>query len=366
MESLKNVVLRELKSPTYAQYNLKKNPFYHIERDTPDNIQKNLPRLIGRDQQIADIGRYFADLISEQIGSITILGSGGIGKTHFLLYLFFQIKEAMKISSELDKKFEIKLLMGADEFDGFLGGYSPTRKKLLLFIDEADQCWQRHPNQLRKLYEQPDTLVIGTWKKSNWDSAKKSTLGAPKSKCFMLTKLTNTDCEEILRDRLFSQLIDKNKSLPFDELAISKLAENCEGIPYSLLSDAERVLQEGISNQKKIIDVSVVETILATKHRDIREVVGTEELLSNALRRTLLSVYDYTNSWRRKAGAETIAKELGRKRSAIVISFKKLQAGGYLEAQRLGRRVLYGLTIKGQKLCEFLREQENGVNKTQQ
>jgi hypothetical protein len=249
VEELRNVATGK----TYIEYGLQGNPFSVNQEDI-------LTGFVGREKELRQIARAINNLKENNLPHIAILGSHGIGKTHFLRYVYESMRPALR---ELGFSDAILISGYSDFSDQFCQGQLLTdllkRKnngeKILIFIDDIDVIINRKPELCVDIMNTFEGGIIGTWNPRDWDNAKRDPkIRAPKTEVIYLDRLNQKDCEQILINRISSKATsDEGKNL-FSGDIITTLAQLSDGNPYRLLTYARRLLYFIMDNGLKTCD----------------------------------------------------------------------------------------------------------------
>lgn len=240
--NVKNSIEEKLKSilsgKIYEKYGLKGNPF------TPAPVNAS-NTFVNRELETEQILRYIVNLITATTPHIAILGNHGIGKTHFLKYIYNIIAENKKI---LDIK-SVHYINGISDFENMFSGsnlneYSIDKEKSIIFIDDLDIISIQSPKQVSNLFTKYTHNVIGTWNHNAWDKAKKrEDIKVPKAEIINLEPLSKIHLSKILKVRLYENYSNEKKIEEFfPNNFIDTVVDISQGNPYKLITIARRYL----------------------------------------------------------------------------------------------------------------------------
>ena len=136
--------------------------------------------LVGREEALNDFTRNLSDLANGQLSTLTILGTKGIGKTHFIEFVYEILKDN-KTKIGIDKLYYVKGKKGFKDYflkEGIekseIINYTknnPT-KKVLIFFDDIDIIFKRYPEKMINIFEICTDCIIGTWDTYAWGNMK--------------------------------------------------------------------------------------------------------------------------------------------------------------------------------------------------
>jgi len=228
----------------YRRIGLKDDPFVI---DPKDKI--NL--FVDRTDSFNKLLRAIRNMVEGFQPHIAILGSHGIGKTHFIKFSY-EILKGYKEKIGIDFLFYIK---GKKDFlDKFVHqGIDNSQitkifnnnkgKKFILFFDDLDIIFKRYPKEIINLFDIFSGSIIGTWDTHAWGLTKANIdYKIPKTEAIYLDRLPNDFCLELLRKRLEAVKINNSITQFFPKFVIEKLSVVSEGNPYKLITYAKRYL----------------------------------------------------------------------------------------------------------------------------
>jgi DNA-binding MarR family transcriptional regulator len=327
-------VQKEMKDSEYKNLNLTSNPFLPISIN-----DKDIPELIGRESQMDVLVRYTADMLHDRLESVAILGTKGIGKTHILLYLFRDAREFLMKSG-----YRVYLIRNPTDFKEFFDSEPTVPDKKFLFIDDCEQIWFRYFDAVRIVFEKSNIKVIATWNQASWNSIKRGTSHIPpKSATVVLEKLDEKACARIIQSRLQKHILDKNKSMPFTDEAITTIASLSNGIPYTVISLADKCVHEAIETKTYSVNSAISDKIAAETGVASREISAKLLDLTMTQRTVLRALWHETNSFRRSLTSQEVANLLSLTRTGALLHLKKLETLNILGRQKAasGREVHY-------------------------
>lgn len=284
----------------YASLNLLKNPFL------PNvNISDAQELFVGRPEELNEVTRSIGDLATGQLPTVTILGGKGIGKTHFLFYVYEELKKIQKKTPFGN----VRLIKNLGDFIAFRNEYFHSDNKakpFYLLIDESENLWEDNQarTDLLTIIGKSGVKIIWAWNKFSWNSSLKKTTTLPKTKIINLNKLSCEDVFRILRKRILKALIVKNAH-PITDEALNLLSEVGNGVPYTAIYTAEKCLHFALNNNKNSINVDVVREFFENYKINVSQEISPEfeVKLSNLTRaeiKVLREIYTYTTSYARK------------------------------------------------------------------
>lgn len=343
--SFENKLKQAIATPglRYQELNLKQNPF--VPLPALDALEELLvDRDDARDQLILGL----EDMMQGVLPSVTIIGGKGIGKTHLLISFFKIFQEVTRndpsIASHLIRT-SSDLAIFKNQLIAFSG--SEPRKKIVLFIDEAEKKWRDHYEDIEALIE-AGIKIIWAWNAQSWSNAKGTEIIPPKTRTILLGKLSEKDCIDIINKRLNYHKLHKDKPHVFDYNATRNLAIFSYGVPYTLINLADRCLQYAMKYSKNKIDASLVMDFLKenkiptdnTIHEHAKKKI---ERISQAELRVLGTIYVMTTSYDRGITITEISNELGLSVPTVYVHAKKLYNDGILERKKTGKEVFYSM-----------------------
>jgi len=178
----------------FLRFGLNSNPF----SPSPSDIKKSF---INRENETEKFIRAIYDLNQNRTPHIPILGNHGIGKSHFLKYLFeivkenkdqLGIKEIYFIKGEND--FKEKFFLEHNEFEG---------KNCLLFVDDLDIITIHNTHRLNLFFDEFNGKIIGTWNYKAWANVnRKVDFKIPKAEPIALHPFSKEHSLDIIRTTL--------------------------------------------------------------------------------------------------------------------------------------------------------------------
>jgi len=314
----------------FLQFGLNGNPF----SPSPLDIKKSF---INRDNETEKFIRAIHDLNQNRTPHIPILGSHGIGKSHFLKYLFEIVNEN---KDQLGLK-EIYFIKGENDFkEKFCKEYNDFEdKNCLLFIDDLDIITIHNTQRVNLFFGEFNGKIIGTWNYKAWTNVnRKVDFKIPKAEPIALHSFSKEHSLDIIRTRLKLSTEDEetvNSFFPPDILDICVmmsmgnpnkiLAIARQYLDYLFYNDIENVTQTVIRDFAKTLNLQSIEESLkklddlTKKQRDIlRKIIDMEEVSANKL-----------------------AEAFQFSRVAAVQYLKDLQKRGLLESREKERVVYY-------------------------
>lgn len=241
----------------YRKIGLKDDPF-KIDPKNKINL------FVDRNEQINKLIRSVRNMLEGFQPHIGILGSHGIGKTHFLEFVY-ETLDMYKEKLGVSRIFYVKGKRGFIEnflrtsFDN-----SPIvryrkenpNEKILVFFDDLDVLIRRYPKEVANLFDTFNCCIVGTWDTYAWNNQKNNMdFKIPKTDAVYLDRLEQNYSVELLRKRLGEVWLKNNKAgKVFPDFVIERLAIISEGNPYRLVTYAKRYLDFVFDNGISEID----------------------------------------------------------------------------------------------------------------
>jgi DNA-binding transcriptional ArsR family regulator/Ni2+-binding GTPase involved in maturation of urease and hydrogenase len=322
---------KKMRDSDYKKLNLVGNPFLPISIN-----DKEIPELFGRDKELDILARYTVDMLNDQLESIAIIGTKGIGKTHLLLFIFRQLIPFLEKGN-----YRIFLIRNPEDFLEFRNTEPTLDRKKFLFIDDCEQIWYKYPEAMKSVFEKKDIKVIACWNQAGWNNLKKTAHTLPKSTMTVLQKLDTAACSDIILNRLEKNKLDKNRPLPFTKEAIDTIVGISNGVPYTITTLADKCIQAAIGANKEFVDEEISNGVAKETGIGFRDLGDKLLSLTKTQNIVLVGLWEMTTSFKRAVLADDLAKFLGMNRSAVVQHLLKLEEIGLLGKQRAGRYVRY-------------------------
>jgi hypothetical protein len=323
-------------NPEYIHLGLGSNPFL------PRTPQGNAAAcMVGRDELMTEMARTIADALDGGLSTITILGSRGIGKSHFL----YAITEGMKALDD-EGIIRVHFVKNREELIGLSRAFprGPSERSFIL-IDDADKIYAADPKLIEGIYavalEDPTKFIL-TWSPNAWANFKNMSPGGVKSKTLLLQGLRKEDLVEMVKQRIKAALVDKEKTV-FDEDVLEGLAIKSRGVPYSMITQCDRLLNYALNKQQNHINRELMIQFLDTKGEqgmDFRDII---KHLTKAERKVLRALSDLSSSHKRQINSEELASELKIKRPTAVVYLIGLERRKLLIGERTGKRKYYAI-----------------------
>lgn len=249
----KEEIIKVRTGKVYADFGLKGDPFSVF----PEDIIKSF---VNREKEFKQLARAVNNLSQGLAPHIVVLGSHGIGKTHFLKRIFYDIKDSKE---EIGFK-DVMLIDGYQDFkQKFETGklYSDVLlrvnkgEKILLLFDDLDVIFNRSSKFATEIMDALKYTIIGTWNPDDWRKNKKDrTMSLPKAEVVFLDRLEHENCLEILNKRIESQAINEEGKNLFDDSVKNFLCGLSDGNPYRLITYSHRLLNFMVDNNFKRCD----------------------------------------------------------------------------------------------------------------
>jgi DNA-binding CsgD family transcriptional regulator len=324
----KDNVLRGLKESEFVKLGLSRNPFIPF---IPKDITGTF---VNRQRELEMLSRYLPELLKGFMPLLILSGTKGIGKTHFLNYIFNQLKE---IESEIEHKV---ISLDVDKFEEFFNRVKTgdIKEHHLVLIDDTEKVWERYKENFAELVDSFNQIkLICVWTNSKWAKSKSDSFySSLKPVCIKISRLTDEHLIKIMNMRIEDALIT-NKSSPFTIDSLNYLAKVSDGVPYTAVYFCERMLHHLLNNNLSIANEQVTrEFIKNAKLRKFDISKFTPSQIS--VLRILLEI---TNSEKRGATSTEIAEELGVQRPTAIEHLRNLSKNHVVEANTLDKKRLY-------------------------
>ncbi len=254
--NLKKEIEEVFSGSIYRKIGLKEDPFV-IDPQNKINL------FVDRAEPFNKLLRSVKNMLEGFQPHIGILGSHGIGKSHFAEYAY-AVLEMNKARIGVNRIFYIK---GKRAFsDNFLKSgieNSPIanykklnpKDKILIFFDDLDVIFRRYPKEFMTLFDLFSCCMIGTWDTYAWNALKNNAeFKIPKTDAIYLDRLEQVHLIELIGKRLGEVWLNNKAGKIFPNFVQEKLAMISEGNPYSLITYAKRYLDFVFENNLLDID----------------------------------------------------------------------------------------------------------------
>lgn len=316
-DTFKDRLLQGLKESEFKELGLSRNPFI------PFIPQEIMGTFVNREEEKKLIVRYLPELVQGFMPLLVLSGSKGIGKTHFLNYFYKQLKV---IEKELGH--EVKYLEN-DSFKDFFTKViiGEITKSQLVLIDDTEKIWEKYKQEFVQLIDSNHNVkFICVWNQSKWAQIKNDSFySSLKPACIKMEKLTNEHLISMVLIRI-TPLLTGSKN-PFSEESLNILASLAEGVPYSMVYFAEKLLHYALDNDKKEIDK---DTTLAFIDSLKLKQIGFASLTRSQWK-VLKSLMTLTNSNKRGATSSEVAEDMGITRPAAIMHLRELKNQNMIE-----------------------------------
>ena len=233
-------------------------------KDDPFTIEpkEKVKVFVDRHEPFTKLIRGIRNMASGFQPHIAVLGSHGIGKTHFIEFAFEFLKEH-KSKIGIDELYYVKgkkgfknifLSSGIEKSEPYQT-IKESNKKILIFFDDIDITFKKYPQQIASFFETFNNSIIGTWDSHAWGTLKNhNEFKIPKTEAVYIDRLENNYCRDLLLTRIKEVCEDEKKCFKiFPEFVIDKLAMVSDGNPYKLITYSKRYLDF-------VFDNSILET----------------------------------------------------------------------------------------------------------
>lgn len=317
-DSFKERLLHGLQESEFKELGLKRNPFI------PFIPQEIMTTFVNREEEKKLLIRYLPELVQGFIPLLVLTGSKGIGKTHFLNYVYNQLKVLEK-----DLGHEVRCL-DSDNIKAFFNGVAigEINKPQLVMLDDTEKIWDNHKQDLVKLLESPQHNVkfICVWNGSKWAQTKNDSFYASlKPVTIKVEKLSREHLITMIRIRLAPIVIGER--YPISDGALALLANVADGVPYTMVYFAEKLLHHALDKKKVQIDEDLTKEFIGT--------LGLRQFNLGNLTRTqwkvLKILLKITHSKKRGATSSEVAEQMDASRPAAIQHLKELRNQGMIE-----------------------------------
>jgi len=334
----------------YTKYGLKGDPFSMIPEDYSNTF-------VNREEEQRKVARSLIELKNKTIKMITILGSHGSGKTHFLMY----VSKAMEGNLTPLGFQKIKIVRGEAEFNELYTKKDGTaefiedvgNEKIIFLIDDIDVIGSRHPGLLSVLLEKISNRVIVVCDTRQWNILKtRSDMKIPVTETIMIDYLSSEHCVEILKKRISQKIITKSLvSDIFPDFVLEKLAKISYGSPFRLIKYSRKYFDFIID---KDLTSSTESSFKAfTDGNNIKFIADAKkaiEKLTPTQRQVLQIVIDKS-----EVTASELGEALGVHRVAALQHLHKLVEEDLLETKPKARAVVYYVPTEWQdEISQYL------------
>ena len=347
---ISKLIKEEIKKNSFNRFGLSDNPFIPWLPKDP------IPSFVNRESEIKSFVRYLTSMTEGNLSTITVLGTKGIGKTHFLHTMFFHVK---KLEEELGHRVEF---MDGAKFDEYVHGMASIdgnlAEKTIVFLDGADDVWRNDSETLRRFYygESQNIKLITAFNPSTWKNTKNVKFQLHlKTAIIYLKGLEKKHLIEMIIKRVSEKmLVKRGGEIPFEKDVLEFFASVSEGIPWTMITLAEKSLQRALDLNANGINMSIAENVVG--EMNLRADIIYK--LPNPQKRVLVALLNLMSSSKRGISAGEIALSVGVTRPAIVQNLKKLEREKCVTPKRDGRTVFYYLNpIIQRSLENQLREE---------
>ena len=257
--------MEEIEGKSYKALGFSSNPFVLFPKDLVKSF-------INRENEKRQFYRYMGNLLNNQNEGIAILGRHGIGKSHFIKVIYKKVEEVAN-QLDIEKVFFVKGLTdfkdnllpkkttiiqpGLNGESSIVIETSPILseikskkgKRFLVFIDDLDLIFNRHPNQVVMLFAELNQHIIGAWNTGSWALAKNNkSIKLPSCDTIMLDNLYEETMIKILGERIEEYATNRNGQELFSEEIKRELAGLSSGVPFTLIKYANSFLDYLIEN----------------------------------------------------------------------------------------------------------------------
>jgi len=328
-DSFGKKVLKGLEVSEFSELGFKKNPFLpYIPKDN-----EAIKFFINRSDEIGLLIRYLPELINGFIPILVLNGSKGIGKTHFLVYIYNELKYI-----EEDIGHEIRMI-NKDNFKEFYDQYKVGKitKKQLLLTDDTERIWEKFKEEFVEMIDSNNQIkFISAWKSSAWNQIKQDNFySSLKPSCIKIRKLSKIHLIKIVSERIKDCLIDNQN--PFEGESLNIMAKFSEGVPYSMVYFCEQLLHFSLNKNKKKIDSEITNKFI--NELNLKKFDMTS--LSPSQLKVLRILLNINNSKNRGSTSSEVAEELEIGRTGALSHLKDLVRKRILDEKLENKKRFY-------------------------
>lgn len=310
-------IKKEMENPSYNQLNLSSNPFLPY---IPLEISK---MFVDRIEEQNILVRYVSSLINDEINGIMILGSKGIGKTHFVKY----IQQGMK---PLAKQFGLKFFFidDNDSFEDYLLEYAtPHSETHIIFLDNFEEVFPKNKATIFNLLAGVERVkVIISCNQRAWQTIKRDVFSREiKITSLFLSELSDGHLVDIVEKRIKEKLIGES---PFNKAALERIAHYSDGVPYTMVYYTEKVLHYCLDKKCKKINPEVIDNFINSLNIKKIDLI----ILTEMQREVLKKLLDITSSYKRGVSTNELAEQMGKNRATIFEHLKILKEKNIVES----------------------------------
>jgi len=328
-DSFKEKVLKGLEESEFSEIGFKKNPFLPFIPKGKEAISK----FVNRKKETTLLVRYLPELFNGFISLLVLSGSKGIGKTHFLLYIYNELSDM-----EEETGHEIKLI-NKDNFKELYNKYKTGEltKPQVILTDDTEKIWDKFREEFAEMVDGENNIkFISAWKSSNWNQIKQDNVySSIKPACIKMNKLSDEDLIQIINTRIRDSLISKQS--PFSDSSLLLMANFSEGIPYSMVYFCEKLIHFALDNNLKEIGEESTRNFI--EELNIKKFDITSFTPSQL--KVLKVLINITNSKKRGATSSEVADELELGRTGALRHLKVLLDKNILDEKLEDKRRFY-------------------------
>lgn len=323
----------------YRNIGLKEDPFV-VEPKNKINL------FVDRKEPFNKLLRSVRNMLEGFQPHIGILGSHGIGKTHFAEYSY-EILEMNKDKISVDRIFYIKgkkafvdlfLKSGVENSPPANYKKEKPKNKILIFFDDLDVIFRRYPKEFSSLFDIFSGSIIGTWDTHAWNALKtNSEFKIPKTDAIYLDRLEQKYLIELLKKRLREVWLNNKAEKVFPDFSLNRLATIADGNPYTLITYAKRYLDFILDKELTEIDEKTFSKFCDKINIQFIEDIKKEiERLSEKQKEMIEFIMQYS-----EVSAQEIADRFNMTRVAAMFNLKQLREKELLESKTKDRTNFY-------------------------
>jgi DNA-binding MarR family transcriptional regulator len=318
---------RSLQTAQFEQYGLKGNPFTPF---LPENAKASLvDRRDEENQFIAD----FTRLLSGEISHIFIRAKRGFGKSHFLYYLYEEVKSSHELMGIPSPMF----FDSPSALKKWLGQKPDTTETKYLFIDDASIFSSGNVSEseyIRSVYKGSNIRTINAWQDSLDISVPYRLNPSDFTEAFediTLDALELEDDVSLLERRVSLNKLPGKQMDCFDRSFFRELHAISYGNPRLLLQNASKCLLENLGRVARFTDEEVVAYCQVYGKRTTLQMQEALNKLTPSQKRILVAISAITKV---KSKTECTMRELSKllqiSKPAVISSMHPLLEAGFV------------------------------------
>lgn len=319
----------------YEKYGLCGNPFVNIHDDV-------MGTFVNRVKETEKFIRIFVDMMNKEIPHIPILGHHGIGKTHFLKYLYELVsnnkdsigtKEIIYVNGES----EFKKLVESQNNKENLSSYTGT--ETIYFIDDLDVGTMYYTHEASHFFYNNMYRIVGTWNLKAWKNVqRKIDIKIPKSDPLSLDAMEEDVMKKIILKRLEGHSTnDLLNSSYFRDSILEPIIFKSRGNPHWLICNCRKYLDFLLSNDIDNLDDDVIKNFTNSLNLvSLNETLDVVKSLTKKQKQIVKKIIDLE-----EVSASKLSEQFGFTRVAAVQFLRSLQEKDILDSKEKGKIMFY-------------------------